>query len=162
MGEARRLAPRPESRVKFLFLSSFLFLFCNTGHADPARSVNCTLRIHASGFRSQKGAAGAALFRSSDGWPENLKKAYTHDGGFLITGGQSLLTFHVPAGSYGVVVLHDENKNQKLDRNFLGVPVEGFGFANNPRVFLTAPPFQSALVNVACPVTDIAVKIIYK
>lgn len=148
--------------MKLLLLASLLFLFSNMVNAEPAPSGNCTLRIHASGFRNQKGGAGAAIFRSSDGWPENLNKAYTHDGGFLITDGQALLTFQVPAGSYGVVVLHDENQNRKLDRNFLGVPTEGFGFANNPHVFLTAPPFQSALVNVACPVTDIAVKMIYK
>jgi uncharacterized protein (DUF2141 family) len=58
--------------------------------------------------------------------------------------------------------LHDENKNEKLDRNFLSIPTEGFGFANNPRVFLTAPPFAQASVDVTCPVTEINVKMIYK
>jgi uncharacterized protein (DUF2141 family) len=59
-------------------------------------------------------------------------------------------------------VLHDENENMKLDRNIFGFPKEGFGFANNPHVGLRAPPFASAVMHVACPVTDTTIHIIYK
>jgi uncharacterized protein (DUF2141 family) len=131
---------------------------------DPAMAASaelCTLRIHATGFRNQKGFAGAAIFASPDGWPERENKSVAHDG-FPFTGSDATLTFKLPPGKYGVVVLHDENKNEKLDRNFLGVPTEGFGFANNPPVFLTAPSFERATVAVTCPVTSIDVKIIYK
>ena len=65
-------------------------------------------------------------------------------------------------GDYGVVAIHDENKNQKLDRNFAGIPKEGFGFANNPRVRFSAPPFSAAIVHVTCPVTETNIRIIYK
>ena len=68
----------------------------------------------------------------------------------------------LPPGEYGVVTIHDENKNQKLDRNFVGVPKEGFGFANNPRVRLSAPPFAMAVVHVSCPVTETQIHLIYK
>jgi uncharacterized protein (DUF2141 family) len=129
--------------------------------ADLFSANQCTLRIHATGFRNQKGSAGAALFASPDGWPERESKSVAHDG-FPISGDQATLTFKVPPGKYGVVVLHDENENHKLDRNFLGIPTEGFGFANNPRVLLTAPPFAQASVDVTCPVTEISVKMIYK
>ena len=128
--------------------------------SDPAEP-ECTLLIHATGFRNQKGFAGAAIFASPDGWPEKEDKSVAHDG-FPISGNEATLPFKLPPGNYGVVVLHDENKNEKLDRNFLGVPTEGFGFANNPRVFLTAPPFSQATIPVTCPVTKIDVKIIYK
>lgn len=68
----------------------------------------------------------------------------------------------LPAGDYGVVAIHDENKNHKLDRNFLGIPKEGFGFANNPHIGLSAPAYQAAIVHVACPVTDTTIHMIYK
>ena len=29
---------------------------------------------------------------------------------------------NLPPGDYGVVVIHDENENKKLDRNFIGIP----------------------------------------
>jgi uncharacterized protein (DUF2141 family) len=147
--------------MKDVLLAALLVMLPTAGYADSASPASCLLRIHATGFRNQKGAAGAGIFSSPDGWPEREDKSVAHNG-FPITGDHALLSFRVPPGKYGVVVLHDENENHKLDRNFLGVPTEGFGFANNPRVFLTAPPFQSAEVNVVCPVTDITVKLIYK
>ncbi|MGE0587856.1 MAG: DUF2141 domain-containing protein [Cyclobacteriaceae bacterium] len=33
-------------------------------------------------------------------------------------------------GEYAISVIHDENENGELDKNFLGVPREGFGFLN--------------------------------
>lgn len=123
--------------------------------------TSCTLRIDATGFRNQNGYAGAAIFASPDGWPEKQDKAVAHDG-WPLSGNAASLTFKLAPGKYGVVVLHDENKNEKLDRNFLGVPTEGFGFANNPPVFLKAPSFAQAAVDVTCPLTTIHVKMIYK
>jgi uncharacterized protein (DUF2141 family) len=121
----------------------------------------CTLRIHVTGFRNRKGQAGGALYASPAGWPEDTKLAVVH-GGFSIGNGEAMEVFQVPPGRYGVVVIHDENRNHKLDRNFLGIPKEGFGFANNPHVLLTAPAFQTASVEVGCPVTEITIHLIYK
>lgn len=45
----------------------------------------------------------------------------------------------VPDGTYAVAVIHDENKNNKLDKNFFGIPKEGYGFSNNIR-----PMFRGA------------------
>jgi uncharacterized protein (DUF2141 family) len=50
----------------------------------------------------------------------------------------------------------------KLDRNFFGVPKEGFGFSNNPRVVVSAPSFQAASVAVRCPSTQVDIRLIYK
>jgi uncharacterized protein (DUF2141 family) len=129
--------------------------------ATDSAVPSCTLRIVATGFRNHKGYAGAAIFASPDGWPEQQDKAVAHDG-FPFSGSETTLSFKLPPGKYAVVVLHDENKNEKLDRNFLGIPDEGFGFSNNPRVFMTAPSFAQATVAVTCPVTTIGVKMIYK
>lgn len=121
----------------------------------------CTLKIHVTGFRNQKGQAGGAVYASPAGWPEDLKLAVVH-GGFSIENGQATEVFQIPPGRYGVVVIHDENRNHKLDRNFLGIPKEGFGFANNPHVMLSAPAFQTASVEVGCPATEIEIHLIYK
>jgi uncharacterized protein (DUF2141 family) len=50
----------------------------------------------------------------------------------------------------------------KLDRNFFGIPKEGFGFSNNPRVVFVAPSFQAAVVAVSCPATQLDIRLIYK
>jgi uncharacterized protein (DUF2141 family) len=140
-------------------VSSICLAQSKNSTAHPQGS--CTLVIHATGFRNQKGVAGGTLFTSPNGWPEDNGKSYAH-GPFPITGDHATLTFDVPPGRYGVAILHDENSNHKLDRNFLKIPKEGFGFANNPHVGLSAPKWEDAAVNVTCPVTEINIRLIYK
>ena len=39
-----------------------------------------------------------------------------------------------------MVVLHDENSNNKFDRIFVGIPKEGYGVTNNPKPAARARP----------------------
>lgn len=141
-------------------LLPLVLLFLLPG-AAPTQAENCTLNVHIAGLRDTKGFAAAVIFASPDGWPEQEDKAYTKDA-VPVPGPTATVSVHLPPGKYAVAVLHDENENHKLDRNMLNIPTEGFGFANNPTVFLTAPSFKRAEINVGCPVTDINVKMIYK
>lgn len=130
----------------------------------PEPNSGCTLRIHVDGLRNSTGVVGAAIFKSSDGWPEDMNKALHHWPTPIAPGGREVTAVieNLPPGDYGVVAIHDENKNHKLDRNFIGIPKEGFGFANNPHVGLSAPSYHSAIVHVACPVTETSIHLIYK
>lgn len=137
-------------------------LFQSPLGSNPA--TGCSLHIHVDGLRNSVGVVGAAIFQSADGWPEDAAKAL-HIWPTAIPSGAKEATAawdHLPPGNYGVVVIHDENENRKLDRNFVGIPKEGFGFANNPHIKLSAPPFQAAVVHVSCPVTDTTIHLVYK
>jgi uncharacterized protein (DUF2141 family) len=101
------------------------------------------------------------VFASPLGWPEDRSHAVVH-GGFTIQNRQANEEFGVPPGRYAIVVIHDENENQRLDRNFWGIPKEGFGFANNPRVILSAPSWQAASTEVSCPRTRVEIRLTYK
>src|ERR1700742_1256985 len=106
-----------------LFAASLLvsLLALPPASAFAADAGSCSLIIHITGFRNTKGLLGAELFNSSNGWPEDVDKSFRHDH-FPIEGNHATARFdHLPAGRYGVVVLHDENENQKLDRNILMV-----------------------------------------
>jgi uncharacterized protein (DUF2141 family) len=130
--------------------------------AAPAwAQSNCTLVIHVDGFRNQKGDVGVSLFTSPDGWPEKNDKALLH-GPHPFSGDKTTVTLEVPAGQYAITVLHDENGNHKMDRNFLGIPKEGYGFANSPKVFLTPPDFKTASIEVECPTTETTIHLNYK
>lgn len=126
---------------------------------SPAET--CKLLVHIDGFRNQKGNAGVTVFKSPDGWPENNDKALMHEG-HPFTGDKATLELQLPAGRYAIAVIHDENSNHKLDRNIIGIPKEGFGFANNPKVSLSAPSFNAAAMQVTCPVTETTIHLIYK
>ena len=52
-------------------------------------------------------------------------------------------SFEIPPGTYAIGVYIDENENEKLDTNFLGIPKEQYGFSNNAKAF-GIPKFESA------------------
>lgn len=52
------------------------------------------------------------------------------------------------AGSYALALYHDENNDQKFNRNLIGMPSEGFALSNNVRPRLRAPSLKSVLIEV--------------
>jgi uncharacterized protein (DUF2141 family) len=52
-------------------------------------------------------------------------------------------------GNYAVSLFHDRNGNGKLDKNFLGIPREGYGFSNDEfNWYGAAPDFSKASVEL--------------
>lgn len=50
--------------------------------------------------------------------------------------------FHgVKAGTYAVTAIHDENDNGQLDKNFFGMPKEGYGVSNNHTYAMHGPAY---------------------
>lgn len=37
----------------------------------------------------------------------------------------------IPDGTYAIATWHDDNENKKIDKNFLGIPIEKYGFSLN-------------------------------
>ena len=64
-------------------------------------------------------------------------------------------------GQYAVVVYHDENDNHKFDRNWIGLPVEGFGVSKDPTMFFAPPSFEEAAFDVNGAPTNVKVEIQY-
>ena len=54
----------------------------------------------------------------------------------------------LPPGRYAVSAFHDENDNGELDTNLVGIPSEGYGFANDPGAVFGPPDFEAAAVTV--------------
>jgi uncharacterized protein (DUF2141 family) len=64
----------------------------------------------------------------------------------------------LPPGRYAVQVLHDANDNGKLDTNIVGMPIEGYGFSNNPRVMRKAH-FDEAVFELPAEGTTISIEL---
>ena len=47
-------------------------------------------------------------------------------------------------GEYAVRVFHDENRDGKLDTNFLGIPSEDYGYSNNASGLFGPPSWEKA------------------
>ena len=61
-------------------------------------------------------------------------------------------------GTYAVQVMHDENENNQLDTNFLGIPTEGYGFSNNPNVMRKAH-YDEARFDVGADAANITIRL---
>ena len=64
-------------------------------------------------------------------------------------------------GVYAAALYHDENANGKIDRNGLGIPKEGFGFSNNPKIFMSAPGFKSVRFMAGPAATALRIRMKY-
>jgi uncharacterized protein (DUF2141 family) len=63
-------------------------------------------------------------------------------------------------GEWAVALTQDLNGNEKMDKNFLGIPTEPYAFSNNIRPRVSAPTFQECKFRVSGPgkVVSIALK----
>lgn len=66
-----------------------------------------------------------------------------------------------PLGIYAVSVFHDENSNAQLDKSFLGIPQEGYGFSNNAKATFSAPSFDDAKFKVLTQTIHLKIKVEY-
>ncbi len=51
-------------------------------------------------------------------------------------------------GKYAIQFFHDENENQKMDFNLIGIPKEKFGSSNNVKPILGPPKFEKMLFEI--------------
>jgi len=54
----------------------------------------------------------------------------------------------ISPGKYAIQFFHDENENQKMDFNLIGIPKEKFGSSNNVKPILGPPKFEKMLINL--------------
>ena len=50
----------------------------------------------------------------------------------------------IPEGIYAVSLFHDENENNKMDTNFMGIPKEDYGTSNDAKGFMGPPSWEDA------------------
>ena len=121
--------------------------------AAPAFAADLTVNLQ--GLRAQTGLVKVALVDSQQAW--DGKAAPVQATGAPPQGEVAQFTFKdLKPGRYAVMITHDENGNGKLDTNLIGMPVEGYGFSNNPRV-MRKPTWDEARFEVG--VQDAAIAI---
>jgi uncharacterized protein (DUF2141 family) len=136
--------------------------FAAMGGRPAASPHTCTLIVKVVGLRNTKGKVDVLLFRSPDGFPDEPSKAVVDDEQIDPKTLTAQVVFrHVAPGPAAVTVLHDENLNDKLDTNLVGIPKEGYGASNNPKKRLRAPTFEEAQFAVSRPRETVQIRVIY-
>ncbi|MBT8494199.1 MAG: DUF2141 domain-containing protein [Deltaproteobacteria bacterium] len=114
----------------------------------PKADAPGQITIYMSGFRNAKGNAAIALFTSPKGWPEKGQLATFRREARIVKGKAKIVVKNVPPGEFAIALLHDENKNKKMEKNFLGMPQEGFGFSRNPKIKMGAPGWKKVALRL--------------
>jgi len=105
-----------------------------------------TVLLEVSSFKNTRGNLNCRLFIKPSDFPDGE--------GILsvrvpIAGPNTSCTFsNVEPGTYAVAVVHDENSDGKLDKNFVGVPSEGYGVSNNKTYALSAPKWDESVFTI--------------
>jgi uncharacterized protein (DUF2141 family) len=119
----------------------FSFLLVIAWHPRPAGNITVTIDQ----LRNSKGQVLICLFKDGDGYPDNPAKAIKKGKATIQTEHKATIDFtDIPAGKYAAVVLHDENSNSKMDKTWIGLPKEGYGFSNNVMGAMAPPSFSKA------------------
>lgn len=124
-----------------LFISSFVF------------AQNLDLTVSVSGIKNNTGSLTAELYNAKDKFLKVSYKAISSP----IKSNSATVTFtEIPKGEYTVLIYHDENKNGKLDKNFIGMPKEPVACSNNAKGFMGPPKYDDAKFTV---ITDTKINI---
>ena len=138
--------------LRCCILTVFLMMaLCVTSQAQHR------IEVIVSGVKDTTGLIMVALFNRGE---EFLKKPTV---GKIVKAadGQAVAVFEgQPAGEYAASIIHDANRNRKLDTNILGLPREGFGFSNDAMGTFGPPSFDKAKFNVAKS-TSIRIRVKY-
>ena len=129
---------------KFFF---FLFLIIPNISADE-------LTIMLSG-QNKAGILNLAIYDNAEAYDRSVKGEGRSEGGFFL-GIDSFIelkeshefAINLPEGIYAIALFIDANKNMKIDKNFLGIPKEQYGFSNNAMGKLSGPSFEQAKFQV--------------
>ena len=145
-------------KLTLLLAGSSLFTASGVqaGSEDPAAKSSITVVV--SNLASTKSAVKLYFYNLRDKFlkPDGyaFKKVVQPSGQEKI-----MLPVELSHGEWAVAITQDTNNNDKLDKNFLGIPTEPFAFSNNVRPKLSPPDFNDCKFTVAKSGTVVTIKL---
>lgn len=142
-------------------LVPLIFVFILFSSLSSSNEETCSLTIEVKNLRNSIGFVQFALYNKDGTIPdEDYNKIYKIAISKIINGSSEVTFNNLPRGKYAVNILHDENKNNKIDKGLI-LPKEGIGFSNFQSIgFSNRPSFTKASFNLVTD-TKIKVKVIY-
>ena len=121
--------------VNFLIL----LLFSQLLNAQIVSGQDITVKVN--NLDNNKGKVLVAIYDSKDSFLNKRFKGTMSK----INDNTCEVTFkNIPEGVYAISLFHDENDNNKMDSNFLGIPKEDYGCSNNATGFMGPPKWEDA------------------
>ncbi len=131
--------------MKGLTLVFMVIIFCLGGFPNIEWTNNLfasdnNVKVVIEGVRSKKGKIVLGVFKDQEGFKTRkpVKRIVLNKS--ELEGNE--ISLNLDKGIYGISILDDENDNNKMDYNFIGIPKEGFGFSNYYHEGLSKPQFD--------------------
>lgn len=105
------------------------------------------LEITVHGVPESYGKVSVAIYNNEDGFLK-FDKVFKYDSIAAEKGTTKILVKDLPIGEYAVAVFYDENSNDKLDTNWLGIPKEKVGFSKSKMKTFGPPKFKECAFRV--------------
>ena len=145
-------------KIKILFISLVLLVVTNT------ISQTIKLKIEIENIE-QKGTIYLAIYDNSTSFDQEIKNKNVNKNRWVksivekVNKNSFTKNVELKKGVYAISLFVDSNSNKIIDKNFLGIPTEQYGFSNNATGFLGSPSFKDASFNL---VNDSNIKISLK
>ncbi len=124
----------------------------------------CTgsIKIELTNIRSVEGSIVLGIYKTPDEWPYYPSYNFIVSKDSMLNNRVVYTIDSIPCGRYSILVLDDENVDQKMEYSGLGFPREGWGFSNNPGFLrLKEPTFEECLFEVNNSITGTGIKMNY-
>jgi uncharacterized protein (DUF2141 family) len=140
--------------TRFIQLFPCCLLLAAAAGASAGASA-ATVEVHVTGVAGGKGKINVAVCDR-----ERFLKQCVYTASAPAKDGENVIAVpDVPKGRWAVLVYQDENGNGELDRNFIGIPKENYGFSRNAAGKFGPPSFEDAVIEVADEPTVANVKL---
>jgi len=120
-------------------------------------SAQYDLTVHVENIKNTNGEIRVAIYDKAAGFLK-FDKVFKAAAKKAIKGKTTLVLKDIPSGTYALAVFHDENSNEKLDTNFMGIPKEPLGFSMAKMKTFGPPSFEECSFKLS-GVRDITIEI---
>lgn len=144
--------------IKILFAATIALL-------NPALKGQARLEIEITNIRSEQGHILLSFFSEESQYPRDAAPGFKDipipkEG--MSNGALKYLLGGLEPGKYAIALLDDENDSGDMDFNKIGFPLEGFGFSNNIKPILSAPPYRKCLFELSEGLNKISITVRYR
>jgi uncharacterized protein (DUF2141 family) len=121
-----------------------------------------TVNVKIQNISNNTGVIACAIFATDKGFPGKFLQFASKIMITQISGTDASFEFSdILPGKYAIAVIHDENYNGELDKNFFGIAKEGYGFSSGAEINLSAPFFSDAEFLYEGGVLQMSIKLNY-
>lgn len=106
-----------------------------------------TLFVRVEGVKTSNGRISVAVYNQAEGFLK-FDKVYKCDSTKALKGTTHIAIDDLPEGEYALAIFHDENGNDVLDTNWLGIPKEAIGFSKGKMKTFGPPSFSECALRI--------------